>query len=41
MSAYGERLDLPAKGQGAVTCANTGDRYVLDGSNISRQEIPA
>ncbi len=41
MSAYGERLDLPVIGQETVTCANTGDRYVLDGSNLSRQEIPA
>ena len=41
MSAYGERLDLPLQGQGSVTCANTGDRYILDGSNLSRQENPA
>lgn len=41
MSAYGERLDLPLQGQGTVTCVNTGERYVLDGSNLSRLENPA
>tara|TARA_R110002124_G_scaffold76753_1_gene205505 strand:+ start:6553 stop:7140 length:588 start_codon:yes stop_codon:yes gene_type:complete len=41
MSAYGERLDLPINGQGTGTCANTGDRYVLDGSHLNRQETPA
>jgi len=41
MSAYGERLDLPVKGKVTVTCANTGDRYVLDGSHLTHQESPA
>ena len=41
MSAFGERLDLPVKGQETVICANTGDRYVLEGSHLSRQENPA
>ncbi len=41
MSAFGERLHLPVKGQETVICANTGDRYVLEGSHLSRQENPA
>jgi UDP-2-acetamido-3-amino-2,3-dideoxy-glucuronate N-acetyltransferase len=41
MSAYGERLDLPVWGQAATTCAQTGDRYTLDGTHLSRQESPA
>jgi UDP-2-acetamido-3-amino-2,3-dideoxy-glucuronate N-acetyltransferase len=31
MSRFGERLDLPLSGEGAATCAHTGERYVLDG----------
>jgi len=30
MSRYGERLDLPIKGNGRITCENTGDIYVLE-----------
>jgi UDP-2-acetamido-3-amino-2,3-dideoxy-glucuronate N-acetyltransferase len=41
MSAYGERLDLPVRGQGTVTCAHTGDRYSLDGKQLSHQEFQA
>jgi UDP-2-acetamido-3-amino-2,3-dideoxy-glucuronate N-acetyltransferase len=29
MSRYGERLDLPCRGDGAATCPHTGDRYIL------------
>ena len=29
MSKYGERLDLPLKGQGETTCENTGEIYQL------------
>lgn len=38
MSAYGERLDLPAEGQGEVTCPHTGDRYRLQGNVVTREE---
>lgn len=38
MSAYGERLDLPVKGCGTAICPNTGDRYVLDGQKVTREE---
>jgi UDP-2-acetamido-3-amino-2,3-dideoxy-glucuronate N-acetyltransferase len=38
MSAYGERLDLPLFGQGTVICAHTGDRYVLNENQISRED---
>lgn len=41
MSAHGERLDLPVTGQGSTTCAHTGDRYLLDGKRLSRQEFHA
>ncbi len=29
MSTYGERVDLPLKGNGEWTCPHTGDRYLL------------
>jgi UDP-2-acetamido-3-amino-2,3-dideoxy-glucuronate N-acetyltransferase len=29
MSRFGERLELPLKGNGETTCPHTGDRYVL------------
>ena len=31
MSKHGERLALPARGQGEALCPATGERYVLDG----------
>jgi UDP-2-acetamido-3-amino-2,3-dideoxy-glucuronate N-acetyltransferase len=34
MSRYGERLQLPVSGKGEATCPHTGDRYVLDGSEL-------
>lgn len=38
MSAYGERLELPVRGQGAALCPNTGDRYVLQNGIVTREE---
>jgi UDP-2-acetamido-3-amino-2,3-dideoxy-glucuronate N-acetyltransferase len=35
MSRHGERLALPLKGQGEATCPHTGDRYRLDGDQVS------
>lgn len=35
MSRFGERIDLPLKGNGTYTCPNTGDIYVLDNGGIS------
>jgi UDP-2-acetamido-3-amino-2,3-dideoxy-glucuronate N-acetyltransferase len=35
MSRHGERLALPLKGQGDATCPHTGDRYRLDGDQVS------
>ena len=39
MSAFGEQLLLPLEGQGEAICEHTGDRYVLDGTTVTR--IPA
>lgn len=39
MSEYGERLDLPIKGSGVAVCEKTGDRYVLDGQQVLREEL--
>jgi UDP-2-acetamido-3-amino-2,3-dideoxy-glucuronate N-acetyltransferase len=36
MSEFGEQLPLPIDGRGEATCANTGDRYVLNGTNVTR-----
>lgn len=41
MSAYGERLSLPLRGEGAEACPHTGDIYRLSGSHLTRQEAPA
>lgn len=38
MSAYGERLTLQLAGEDETVCANTGDRYVLRGSIVIREE---
>lgn len=35
MSRHGERLALPASGQGHARCPATGERYVLDGAVLS------
>jgi len=34
MSRLGERLPLPLRGAGQALCAQTGDRYVLDGATL-------
>ncbi len=34
MSRHGERLDLPATGQGTAVCKATGERYRLDGEAL-------
>jgi UDP-2-acetamido-3-amino-2,3-dideoxy-glucuronate N-acetyltransferase len=34
MSRHGERLALPAHGQGEAACPATGERYVLDGDTL-------
>ena len=38
MSAYGEQLDLPLDGAGDALCSHTGDRYVLCGTTLIREE---
>jgi UDP-2-acetamido-3-amino-2,3-dideoxy-glucuronate N-acetyltransferase len=35
MSRHGERLDLPARGEGVAACPATGERYRLDGEQLS------
>jgi UDP-2-acetamido-3-amino-2,3-dideoxy-glucuronate N-acetyltransferase len=34
MSRFGERLDLPLRGEGEALCAHTGDRYRLNGDQL-------
>ena len=34
MSEYGERIDLPLKGEGNWLCKDTGDNYELRGDKI-------
>lgn len=36
MSEHGEQLDLPLHGQGDTACPHTGDRYVLDGNQLTK-----
>jgi UDP-2-acetamido-3-amino-2,3-dideoxy-glucuronate N-acetyltransferase len=38
MSAFGDRLDLPLKGTARTVCPHTGDRYVLQGDSVTREE---
>ena len=38
MSRYGERLALPASGQGSTVCSHTGDRYSLRGEVLTLGE---
>lgn len=40
MSAYGEQLELPLKGDGTVICSHSGDVYSLSGSVLTREETP-
>ncbi|WP_417266681.1 acyltransferase [Brumimicrobium sp.] len=35
MSAYGEKLDLPLKGDGEITCPHTQQKYCLQGEQLS------
>ena len=35
MSRHGERLSLPASGEGEAACPSTGERYRLEGHNLS------
>jgi UDP-2-acetamido-3-amino-2,3-dideoxy-glucuronate N-acetyltransferase len=37
MSAYGEQLDLPLRGEGDAICPYTGDAYHLRGGRVTRQ----
>jgi len=37
MSAYGERLSLPLSGNAETTCPHTGDRYILNGTALTRE----
>jgi UDP-2-acetamido-3-amino-2,3-dideoxy-glucuronate N-acetyltransferase len=39
MSRHGERLALPAQGQGEATCPTTGERYRLVGDTLNRIDI--
>ena len=39
MSAYGERVELPLKGEGFWDCPHTGDRYCLRGDHLQRESI--
>ncbi|WP_288413696.1 N-acetyltransferase [uncultured Sphingomonas sp.] len=36
MSEFGERLDLPVRGEGEATCPHTGARYRLSGDTLAR-----
>jgi UDP-2-acetamido-3-amino-2,3-dideoxy-glucuronate N-acetyltransferase len=37
MSEFGERLDLPLDGQAEVLCQHSGDRYILQGTTLTKQ----
>ena len=37
MSRHGERLALPVAGTGEATCPHTGDRYILQGDQVTLQ----
>jgi len=41
MSAYGERLSLPLSGNAETTCPHTGDRYILNGTALTREAAAA
>ena len=40
VSAFGEKIDLPLRGDGQWRCPHTGDVYVLAGSDLTRQPGP-
>ena len=37
MSEFGEQLDLPLDGHAETACQHTGDRYILDGTTLTKQ----
>lgn len=37
MSAYGERLEMPLSGEAEAICPHTGERYVLSGHRLTRE----
>lgn len=37
MSQFGERLDIPLNGECEITCPQTGDIYVLNGSDLRKK----
>ena len=37
MSRFGERIDLPLKGEGEYNCPHTNDKYILKGSSVTLQ----
>lgn len=41
MSAYGEQLDLPLKGDGVAVCQHTGERYRLSDGKLLREAVGA
>jgi UDP-2-acetamido-3-amino-2,3-dideoxy-glucuronate N-acetyltransferase len=38
MSEYGEQLDLPLEGQATARCPHTNAHYVLNGTQLTKQE---
>jgi len=38
VSAFGENLDLPLRGEGHATCPHTGDHYMLGPDGVTRTE---
>ena len=38
MSAFGEKLEIPLKGQSTAICKHTGDLYILSGNILSRKK---
>lgn len=36
MSEFGERLDIPLRGNGVAVCEHTGERYVLNNGQLSK-----
>ena len=40
MSRYGEKLDLPLKGEGETTCPHTGDQYTLKNGVVTLNPGP-
>jgi UDP-2-acetamido-3-amino-2,3-dideoxy-glucuronate N-acetyltransferase len=38
MSEFGEQLDLPLEGQAEASCQHTGDRYILNGTTLIKQQ---